>query len=101
MESMKFVADANVNTGIDTKAKYNLVGYKAKGKYGEQFVVQEMILNTKTLEGLEQALELIMSELMAERMVEHFKPPEEVIEAFENGYSTEFMKIKGYIPLIV
>ncbi|HFJ9299707.1 TPA: AAA family ATPase [Bacillus paranthracis] len=96
-ESMKFVADANVNTGIDTKAKYNLVGYKENGKYGEQFVVQEMemILNTKTLEGLEQALGLIMSELMAERMIEHFKTPEAVIEAFENRYSTEFMKIKG------
>ena len=54
-----------------------------------------MILSTKTLEGLEQALTLIMSELMAERMVEHFKTPEAVIEAFENRYSNEFMKIKG------
>lgn len=96
-ESIKFVADSNVNTGIDTKAKYNVTGYYENGKYGRQFVVQkmEMILNTKTLEGLEQALELIMSELMAERMIEHFKTPEAVIEAFENKYSTEFMKIKG------
>ncbi|HDR7260264.1 TPA: AAA family ATPase [Bacillus paranthracis] len=96
-ETIRFMADQKVNTGIDTKAKYNLQGYYENGKCGKQYVVQkmEMILNTKTLEGLEQALGLIMSELMAERMVEHFKTPEAVIEAFENRYSTEFMKIKG------
>lgn len=96
-ESISFKADADVNVGIDTKAKYNLQGYYENGKYGKQFAVQkmEMILDTKTLEGLEQALTLIMSELMAERMIEHFKTTEAVIDAFENKYSKEFMKIKG------
>ncbi|MET3658590.1 AAA family ATPase [Sporosarcina psychrophila] len=96
-ETIGFLADASVNTGIDTKAKYNIQGYKQDGKFGKQFVVQkmEMILDTKTLEGLEQALGLIMSELMAERMVEHFKSASAVIEAFESKDSEEFMKVKG------
>ena len=96
-ESFGFMVDANVNTGIDTKAKYNLEGHFQNSEYGKQFVVQKMkmIFDIKSLEGLEQALTLIMSELMAERMIEHFKTPEAVIDAFENRYSIEFMKIKG------
>ncbi|MFJ5751658.1 AAA family ATPase [Peribacillus frigoritolerans] len=96
-ESIGFLADQNVNTGIDIRAKYNLSGYYQNDKYGRQFVIQQMqmILDTKTLKGLEQALSLIMSDLIAKRMVEHFGTPEAVIEAFENRYSTEFLKIKG------
>ncbi|MFS8601541.1 AAA family ATPase [Priestia megaterium] len=96
-ESISFVADQTANIGIDTKAKYNVMGYYDDTKYGKQFVVKEMqmILDTKTLKGLEQTLTLIMTELMAGRMVKHFKTPEAVIEAFENKYSTEFLKIKG------
>lgn len=96
-ESISFVVDQTANIGIDTKAKYNVKGHYVTTKYGNQFVVKEMqmILDTKTLKGLEQALTLIMTELIANRMVNHFKTPEAVIEAFENRYSTEFLKIKG------
>ncbi|HDR3650352.1 TPA: AAA family ATPase [Bacillus anthracis] len=96
-ETIRFMADQKINTGIDIKAKYNLMGYYAKGEYGRQFVIQQMkmILDTKTLKGLEQALTLIMTDLIAERMIDHFKTPEAVIEAFENRYSIEFLKIKG------
>lgn len=96
-ESIKFVADQNVNIGINTKAKYNLKGYFEENGYGRQFKIQnmEMVLDMKSLEGLEQALGLIMTDLMAQRMVEHFTVPEKVIEAFENRDSIELMKVKG------
>lgn len=96
-ESFGFVVNQDVNTGIDTKAKYNLVGTFENGKYGKQFNVQQMkiILDTKSMKGLEQALALIMSELMAQRLVRHFETPEAVIEALESRNSEELMKIKG------
>src|SRR5699024_8339737 len=96
-ETISFLANEKVNTGIDTKAKYNVKGHFQTDKYGKQLVIQhmEMILDTKTLNGLEQALGLIMTELMAKRMVEHFETPEAVINAFENKYSNEFLQIKG------
>lgn len=96
-ETIKFLVDGKVNTGIDTQARYNLIGHYENSNYGNQFIVQkmQMILDTKTLEGLAQALKLIMSPLMAERMLEHFGEAEKVIEAFENKCSKEFMEIKG------
>lgn len=96
-ESFGFVVNQDVNTGIDTKAKYNLVGTFENGKYGKQFNDQQMkiILDTKSMKGLEQALALIMSELMAQRLVRHFETPEAVIEALESRNSEELMKIKG------
>ncbi|MDK7419264.1 AAA family ATPase [Bacillus paranthracis] len=96
-ESISFVADQFANIGIDTKAKYDVVGYYEDGKYGRQFVVKQMkmLIDTSTAKGLEQALTLIMTDLMAGRMIGHFKTPEAVIEAFENRYSTEFLQIQG------
>ncbi|MFS8185616.1 helix-hairpin-helix domain-containing protein [Rossellomorea marisflavi] len=97
-ESINFKAEQDVNIGINTKAKYNLeVYYQNNGKYGQQFVVRkmEMIIDTKTPQGMEQALTLIMTDLMAKRVVEHFKTAEATTEAFENKQTEEFMKIKG------
>lgn len=96
-QTIQFKADNKVNTGIDLRAKYNIIGYYEDGKYGQQLIVQkmEMILDTKSVKGLGQALKLIMTDLMATRLIDHFGTPEAVIEAFENEYTNQFMEIKG------